>query len=308
MTSDGRKDNSMISLTQLEILTAVVECGGFSGAAKRLFMSQPSVSSHIRALESSLGVQLVERTSRGARATYAGEVVLQHAREVFAVLDSLDGQVAQLQGLKTGRLAVAGTTTLGTYLLPRLVADFSTRVPGVECQIRVGNEDAVEAWLLQNEVTLALCAEEPKDERLTTTPMFEEQLLLIGPVQSPLGARTLTPDDIGDQRFMLREVGSATRRQQEAALAAWGLPDVERWEMWGHATLKESVCAGLGLSIISEHAIARERASGALTVLDIDPAPQRRMVSLVTRTGRALTPPERAFVDLVSTLVQWPDR
>ncbi len=297
----------MISLNQLEIFAAVVECGGFSGAAKRLFMSQSSVSSHVRALENSLGVQLVQRTSRGARATYAGEVVLQHAREMFSVLESLEGQVAQLQGLKTGRLAVAGTTTLGTYLLPQLVADFSTRVPGVDCQIRVGNEDVVEAWLLQNEVALALCAEEPKDERLTTTPMFEERMQLIGPADCPLRSRVLNPADIADRRFILREVGSATRRQQEAALAAWNLPHVERWEMWGPATLKESVCAGLGLSLISEHAITRERASGLLVVLAIEPPPPRRTVSLVTRAGRALTPPERAFVELVGTLAKWPE-
>jgi LysR family transcriptional regulator, low CO2-responsive transcriptional regulator len=297
----------MISLNQLEIFAAVVDCGGFSGAAKRLFMSQPSVSSHIRALENSLGVQLVQRNTRGARATYAGEVVLQHARELLAVLDSLDSQLAQLQGLKTGRLAVAGTTTLGTYLLPRLVADFAIRVPGVECQIRVGNEDAVEAWVLDNEVALALCAEEPKDERLSTTPMFDEQLCLIAPGQSPLQTERLTPRDLTDQRFILREVGSATRRQQESALAAWGLRQVERWEMWGLATLKESVCAGLGLSLISEHAISREYASGALAVLNIDPAPQRRTVSLVTRVGRTLTPPERAFVDLIGALAKWPE-
>jgi len=297
----------MISLSQLEILTAVVECGGFSGAAKRLFMSQPSVSNQIRALENSLGVQLVQRTSRGARATHAGDVVLEHAREVFAVLESLDSQVAQLQGLRIGRLAVAGTTTLGTYLLPRLVADFSRRAPGVQCQIRAGNEDVVETWLLQDEVALALCAEEPKDERLTSTPMFTEQLQLIGPALCPLRSQVLTPEDINDQRFMLREVGSATRRQQEAALSVWGLHNVERWEMWGPATLKEAVYAGLGISLLSEHAIARERASGLLTVLTIDPPPQRRTVSLVTRAGRTLAPPEQAFADLVSTIAKWPE-
>lgn len=297
----------MISLTQLEIFAAVIDQGGFSGAARHLYMSQSSVSSHIRALENSLGVQLVQRTSRGARTTHAGEVVLQHAREMFSVVGSLEDQVAQLQGLKSGRLAVAGTTTLGAYLLPRLVADFSTQVPGVECQIRVGNEDAVEGWLLQNEVALALCAEEPKDERLTSTPMFEEQLQLIGPAESPLESRTLGPDDIADQRFIVREVGSATRRQQETALAEWGLTDVERWEMWGLATLKETVCAGMGLSVISEHAIIRERAAGLLTALAIEPSPQRRTVSLVTRVGRALTPPEQAFVELVESLAQWPE-
>lgn len=139
----------MVTLNQLEVLLRVLEHQGFSGAAKSLFMSQPSVSNHIRNLENSCGIQLVHRTSAGARPTPAGEVVAEHARQVFAIMDSLERTVADFRGLGGGRLVLAGTTTLGTYLLPRLVADFSTRAPKVSCEIRVGNEDAVESWLLR---------------------------------------------------------------------------------------------------------------------------------------------------------------
>ncbi len=296
----------MIGLNQLEVLVAVVEAGGFSGAAKRLYMSQPSVSNHVRNLESSLGVQLVQRTSQGARCTPAGEVVVEHARRIFAELDALEHSVAGFQGLAAGRLVVAGTTTMGTYLLPRMIADFATRAPGITCQIRVGNEDTVEAWVLRGEAALGVGVGEPREEQLVAEPLFDEQMLLVAGVDSPLCGRALRPADLADQRFLVREMGSATRRQQDAVLALWGLDRAERWELWSPDTLKEAVHAGLGISLLSEHATARERASGLLAALTVDPAPPTRTVSLVRRADRTLTPPEALFVAQLRAVGSWP--
>lgn len=296
----------MVSLNQLEVLVAVVECGGFSGAAKKLYMSQPSVSNHIRNLENSLGVQLVQRTKQGARSTPAGDVVVEHARRIFALLGSLDHAVAGFQGPTAGRLAVAGTTTLGTYLLPRLVAEFSERAPKVRCQIRVGNEDAVEAWVLRGEVALGLGIDRPREEQLTAEPLFEEAMVLVAAADSPLRGRTLRPADLAGQRFLMREMGSATRRQQEATLRAWGLDGTDTWDLWGPDTLKEAVHAGLGIALLSEHMTARERASGLLSELSVDPPPPSRTVSLVRRTDRTLTPPEEAFAEQLRAVASWP--
>ncbi len=297
----------VVSLTQLEVLVAVVETGGFSGAAKKLFMSQPSVSNHIRNLESSLGVHLVQRSTQGARTTPAGDIVVDHARQVFTVLDSLDRQVAGLQGLESGRLVLAGTTTLGTYLLPRLVSEFSEQAPKVECQIRVGNEDTVENWLLRGEVALGLCADTPREEQLVAQPLFPEEMVLVAAAGTPLAGRPLRPEDLGGQRFLMREVGSATRRQQEAALRLWSLDAAEQWDLWGPDTLKEAVHAGLGLALLSEHSTARERASGLLEALDVQPPPPSRTVYLARRADRVLTPAEAAFVQLVEGLDAWPN-
>lgn len=296
----------MVTLNQLEVLMKVVESKGFSGAAKSLFTSQPAVSNHIRNLESSFGVRLVHRTSQGARPTPAGEIVVEHARRMFRVLDDLERAVADVRGLGGGSLVLAGTTTLGTYLLPRLVSDFSARVPKVACQIRVGNEDAVESWLLRGEVALALCAGTPRDEQLVAQGMFEESMVLVSAPHSPLVGTVLTPADLEGQRFLMREPGSATRSLQETALRHWGLTDAEQWDMWGPDTLKQAVCQGLGMAVVSEHVIRQETAFGLLAALTVSPAPPTRTVSLVRRADRVLTPPEEAFVDLVRTVGEWP--
>lgn len=296
----------MLSLSQLEVLVAVVECGGFSGAAKKLYMSQPSVSNHIRNLESSLGVQLVQRTTQGARATPAGEVVVEHARRIFQQLDALEHSVAGFQGLNAGRLVVAGTTSLGSYLLPRLVAEFSQRAPQVDCQIRVGNEATVETWLMRGEIAIGLCIDSPGEEQLVAEPLFDERMVLVASAASPLRDRALQPEDLVGQRFLMREMGSATRRQQEAALRGWGLDSADKWDLWGPDTLKEAVHSGLGLALLSEHVTARERAAGLLAELSVDPAPPSRTVSLVRRADRTLTPPEEAFMAQLRAVGSWP--
>lgn len=296
----------MVSLNQLEVLLKVLETGGFSGAAKALYMSQPAVSNHIRNLENSFAVQLVHRTTQGARPTPAGEVVAEHARRMFELLDSLERSVADFRGLGGGRLVVAGTSTLGPYLLPRLLADFARRAPKVSCQLRVGNEEAVETWLMRGEAALGLCIDSPRDEQLVAEEMFSESTVLVAAAGSPLAGRELAAADLAGQRFLMRETGSATRRLQERALASWGLEAAERWDLWGIDTIKEAACQGLGIAILSEHAIRRELDAGILTALSIEPLPPTRAVSLVRRADRVLTPPEEAFVALTRAVAEWP--
>lgn len=296
---------SMVSLNQLEVLVAVVEAGGFSGAARNLYMSQPSVSNHVRNLESSLAVPLVERTTHGARTTPAGDVVVDHARQVFDLLESLEHAVARFQGLEAGRLVVAGTTTIGTYLLPRLVAEFTERAPKVECQIRVGNEAAVEQWLMRGEVALGLCIDQPQ-EPLEAEPLFREEMVLVAAAGSQLAGGPRSPGDLAESRFLLREKGSATRRLQEDILRSWGLESADRWELWGPDTLKEAAAEGLGITLLSEHIVRRERDAGLLVALQVDPPPPGRTISLVRRADHALTPPEEAFVAQLRAVRSWP--
>ena len=295
-----------LSLNRLAVLVQVVDSGGFSAAARALYLSQPAVSSQIRALESSLGVQLVERLPGGARPTSAGEAIVAKARTVFALLEEIKHTAAEFQGLRAGRLTVAGTTTVGTYLLPRLVAEFSSRVPGVSCQIRVGNEETVEGWLVEGEVGLALAVGTPLDEHLTAEPVLTEQMVLVAAPDSPVVGRTLAPGELADQRFLLREAGSATRRLQEQALAEWGLSDVDRWDLWGADTLKEAARHGLGVTLLSDHATRHELAYGLLARVELDVPAPTRTISLVHRADRSFTPPERAFVALVRTVREWP--
>ncbi|WGW11635.1 LysR family transcriptional regulator [Saxibacter everestensis] len=296
-----------LSIHRLGIFLEVIRSGSISAAAKKLYMSQPSVSNQVRGLESSLNANLLNRSSSGATPTAAGEIVAGHAREIFELLDRIEEEVGTEQGLKTGRLAVAGTTTIGTYLLPRAFAIFSATAPGIRPELRVGNEETVVSWLLKGEVGLGIFAGEPDAEHLVSTPVFDDSLILVAAPASPLADRRLTPPDLLRERFLMREIGSATRHLQEDALARWNLDHVECWTMWGPDTLKESVRAGLGLALMSEHAAQLELSNGLLAKLEITPGPPSRPVSLVRKADRVLSPAESAFAELIKSFGSWPE-
>ncbi|MDR2254537.1 MAG: LysR family transcriptional regulator [Arthrobacter sp.] len=300
-----------VNMQSLKIFLTVVETGSLSAAARELYMSQPSVSAHVRQLETSLSARLLDRGPSGAATTAAGEVLAARARDVLELLDALDDDVAEAQGRADQRLALGGTSTLGNYLLPRVLSRFQeshSLVPGrgVRAELRVGNAEQVTAWVLAGEVSVALMAGEVSHEALVCRPIFDEAMVLVSAPTHRLAGRVASPEDLASERFILREVGSATRQQQEEALEAWNLAQAPAWTVWGSEAAGEAVRSGLGLALVSEHVVARDLRSGDLARIRIQPAPARRPVTLVTMALGRLTPVEEQFVHLLTNTTSWP--
>ncbi len=263
-----------LNLHRLWIFLQVVEHQGFSAAAHRLYMSQPSVSNQVRRLEQSLKVTLIDRSGARARPTAEGEVLAEYGKRVFLLADEAVAAVQQVSGLASGRLLVGGSTTVGTYLLPPLLARFSERHPGIDCDIFVGNNEAVLDRLVAGDIGVAVVAGVPTASRLVTETVLDERLVLIAAPGHPLTDRDrIGPDDLTGVRFLLREPGSQTRLLQEQALAEWGLADASRSDVWGPEALKQCVSAGLGLALISEHAVVDDVGAGTLAVLPVTRCP-----------------------------------
>lgn len=295
-----------LNLHRLWIFLQVLEHGGFSAAAQRLYMGQPSVSGQVRQLERALGATLVDRSGARIRPTAEGEVLARYARRIFLLADEAVTAVQQVQGLAAGRIAVAGTTTVGTYLLPGLLARFLGEHPGLEHGLQVGNEQQVERWLLDGEVGLAVLAALPDAPQLVVEPLFADRLVLVcGPGHRYAGQPVRAADLTGEQ-FLLRERGSATRTVQEAQLARWNVDGGAVSEMRGAEALKQSVAAGLGISLLSEHAVARDVTTGLLARIEVDPAPGTRPIVVAYRRDRLLAPAEKAFLALLRGLGDWP--
>ncbi|MEU6009576.1 LysR family transcriptional regulator [Streptomyces sp. NPDC047453] len=296
-----------LNLHRLWIFMQVVEHQGFSAAAHRLYMSQPSVSNQVRRLEQSLKVTLIDRSGTRARPTAEGEILAEYGKRVFLLAEEAVAAVQQVSGLVSGRLLVGGSTTVGTYLLPSLLARFQERHPGIECDIFVGNNEAVLERLLAGDIGVAVVAGVPAESRLVPETVLGERLVLIAAPGHPLAALDqVSPGDLKGCRILLREPGSQTRELQEQALAEWELTEVSRGEVWGPEAVKQCVAAGLGLALISEHAVVDDVRAGTLTVLPVDPAPRSRPVNLVRRRDRLLSPAERAFIELLRSVGQWP--
>lgn len=295
-----------LNLYRLWIFTQVVECGGFSAAAKRLYMSQPSVSNQVRQLESSLKVTLIDRSGARIRPTAEGEVLLDYGKRVFLLADEAVQAIQQVSGLQSGKLVVGGSTTVGSYLLPRLLAQFRGKYPAVECDIYVGNAEAVMEQLVNGEVGLAVFAGKPSAPQLMFEPILTDRLVLICAVEHPMACRAVKPSDLAGERFLLREKGSSTRDQQEEALQRWELTEVPKSETWGPETLKQSVGAGLGIALISEHAVEHELADGRLRLIDIESPLASRPIVVAQRRDRLLSPAERTFLQMLHRLSDWP--
>ncbi|WP_031465391.1 LysR family transcriptional regulator [Sciscionella sediminilitoris] len=279
---------------RLSIFLRVLEHGGFSAAAEKLYMSQPSVSNQVRALETTLRTQLVDRSGARIRPTEEGRVLADYARRILLLMDEAVTAVERVRGLQQGSLAIGGTTTIGTYLLPGLVARFHAVAPDIACDIRVGNEHQVVKWLLDGEIGLGVFAGEPAAEQLSTRRIGTDEMVLIG---APGDTQSLA-----EQRFLLRERGSSTRERQEAAMRALGIDPASASELWGSETLKRGVRAGLGVAVVSAHTVADELREGTLCTIPADPPLPARPVTMARRTDRLLSPAERAFTELLGDI------
>lgn len=298
-----------LNLYRLWIFMTVVECGGFSAAANKLYLSQPSVSNQVRQLEQSLRTTLIDRSGARIRLTPEGEVLLEYAKRVFLLADEAVAAIRQVSGLQAGSLVAGGSTTVGTYLLPPLLAAFRKHHPSIDVNIYVGNGEQVERRLVDGEIGVAVLAGEPTAPQLVSEPILEDRLILITPPDHPMAeARTVAPGKLAGERFLIREPGSATRGLQEEALETWGLTETGTSEIHGPETIKQAVAAGLGVSLVSEHCVESELAAGELAAINVAPAPEPRPIVLAHRRDRLLGPAEQEFIKLLRSIHTWPSR
>ncbi|GAB3488913.1 LysR family transcriptional regulator [Nocardiopsis coralliicola] len=296
-----------LNLHRLEIFLRVIDHGSFSAAAAHLYMSQPSVSTQVKKLEASLRARLVDRSGARIRPTAEGEALAAYARRLLLLADEAVAAVEQIQGLRAGRLRIGGTTTVGTYLLPGLTAAFRTDFPEVDFDLFVGNSGQVEAALVAGEIGLAVVAGGPAAPQLVQEPLLSDRLLLCCAPGHPLaGAADIGPESVRGERFLLREPGSSTRTEQVAALEEWGLEGAATAEIWGAETAKQAVAAGLGIALLSEHAVERDVRAGVLAVIGVRPPREGRPIVVCRRRDRVLSPAESVFLTRLRALRTWP--
>jgi len=291
---------------RLWIFLQVVDCGGFSAAANKLFMSQPSVSHHVRQLETTVDAVLIDRSGGRATPTAEGEVLAEYARRLLLLGDEAITAVRQVQGLSRGHLRLGGTTTVGTYLLPHLLGGFQNVYPDIECNLYVGNVEQLTARLVTGEVGLGVFVGEPSSTQLKIEQILLDLAVVVVAPDHPLADKQVAAKELFEQQFILREQGSGTRALQSEVLADWQLHDIASMEMWGTETVKQAVRAGLGISLLSEHTVRQELRDGSLCAVVVDPPPAGRPVVAAYRRERVLAPAEHAFLEDLRNLNTWP--
>ncbi|MBC9953746.1 LysR family transcriptional regulator [Leucobacter sp. cx-42] len=299
-----------VSTQSLRVFLSVVEEGSLSKAARVLYMSQPSVSVHVRDLETSLGVHLLDRSPMGVTPTAAGTALAERAREVMSIIGGLEAEVAAAEGMNAHRLVVGATGTLGQALLPNVLAGFADTHPDLRVELRVGNAKQVAQWVIDREVAIGICAGKIDQPQLRSKAVLDESLTLVALPSHPLvqqqsRGEAVRPEQLAGERFLMRELGSATRSDQDLALAMWGCSKAMTWTVSGAESALECVRAGVGISLISEHVVARELNEGRLAAIELDQMPPRRPVTVIWVAGTTLRPVEEELIETLDGLTSW---
>ncbi|GAW94203.1 LysR family transcriptional regulator, partial [Calderihabitans maritimus] len=235
---------------KLQVFLTVAEEGSFSAAAKKLHLTQSAISFQISALEEYYQAPLFERLSRGVALTETGEILKKYAREIIALSQRLDEDIAELKGLVRGRLTIGASTIPGEYILPRYIGIFTANFPKVEVNMKVADSKKVVDMVLAREIDLGMVGTLFDERKLVSRPVLSDRLLLIASPEHPLAKREKVElKDILDYPFVLRERGSGTRRVMERGLEEAGISPGQiklRMELGSTEAVKTAVEEGLG--------------------------------------------------------------
>jgi len=285
------------TLRQLEVFQAVARTLSFSQAAQELYLAQPTVSMEIKQLEKLVGHPLFERIGRRVYLSAAGKELQQYSQRILGLVDEAMQAMDELKGLRRGTLLLAADTTAGVYVMPPLLGAFQSRYPEVSISMSVVNRSAVQEQLRQNLVDLAILGQLPDDQALTVASFLQNRLVPIALPTHPLAGRSAIPfAEFAREPLLIREQGSGTRSSTLAAFARNGAAPRLAMELSSNSAIKQGVLAGMGVSVISEQAIALEVKLGMLVALPVEGFPLVRDWHVVHLKDKRLSPVAAAFM------------
>ncbi|HVF33083.1 MAG TPA: LysR family transcriptional regulator [Acidimicrobiales bacterium] len=293
-----------MDLRQLQALVAVDEQGTFSAAADSLATVQSNVSAHIARLEKELGAVLVDRSA--GRLTDEGQAVVDRARRIEAELESIVADVASMKHDVTGRVRVGIIGTTARWLVPRLLDEMGHRHPGVALEIVDATSTSLEPQLVSGRLDLAVVNLPLPATELTTTPLFDEDLLLFVPRTSPIaerwGGAEVDLAELGDLFLFLPPRGTAFRDLLDDAARTAGVTLVARAELDGLRLIASLVISGQGAAILPATAVPAHLQFETMPIA-VRGLPCRE-VGVAQRKRGLPGAPARAFLDVLHEIVR----
>lgn len=287
---------------RLRAFAAFARRRSFSAAAQELRISQPAVSKHIADLERVLELQLVERGRRGGVLTSAGEFLANYVLRAESLLAQAALGAAEFRAPRSGSLTIVASGTVGTYLLPEIIAAFQRVHPGVRVSLELRTSMKAVDWLRSHHAELGFVGGSVGAPEIEAEHLLDDELVIVGTRQ--LAARRLSREQLETLTWISREEGSATRAVSDAALANLGIVSRRRLELPSWEAIKLAVKRGYGIAACSRFAVDEELRVGALAVLPVRGWNVRKTISLIRVRDAALTPSAEQFLLFLRTYLR----
>jgi DNA-binding transcriptional LysR family regulator len=284
-----------ITFRQLRLFLALAETGSVSGAARALHVTQPTASMQLKDMSEAVGLPLYEVVAKKVYLTEVGQELAKTARAIAQSWDAFEQEADGARGLTRGKLRVAVVST-AQYFMPRLLGSFCARHPAIDVSLEVLNRDGVVQRLRENMDDLYIMSMPPADMDLSDDIFMTNPIVVVAPADDALASSSSVPlDALRSRRFILRERGSGTRMAADQHFRSHRFrPDI-RLELGSNEAIKEAVAGGLGIAVLSRHALHGLDGEHGVSVIDVDGFPVLSNWHIVHPGGKKLSPLARAF-------------
>ena len=289
-----------MDLRRLQVFAKVYECRSFSRAAEEVYLSQPTVSGHIKSLEEELGVRLFDRLGREILPTKAAELLFGYAQRILSMVGEAQRSVDAFLGRLRGELVVGGSTIPGQYVLPAFIGRFRLLHPEVKVTLHIGDTRQIVEQVLSGDLEAGVVGASLEEERLAFTPLDADEVVLVAWPGHPYGDK-IKPKDLSQAPLVFREPGSGTGMFVAKALQAAGveLGDLSIVAQMGSTmAVLQAVRAQVGLGFVSRRAVSEDLEAGKVREVTVPGLKLKRQFYLVSRNKRTHSPAAQAFMAL----------
>ena len=289
-----------INFRQLEVFRTVAESLSFTRASHALFISQSTVSQHIRELEDSLKVQLFSRNRRTVSLTPAGDSLLEYGRTIFQMLEEAETAVRTVRDPYCGKLTFGCASTTLLYHLPEILRDYTAKYPNVELNITGGTIQDISMQMLAGSLDLALVVLPLSSPALEKIILFEEAFVGVIPAAHHLAREPhLKVSSLAGERFILPRQGQNTRKLVDRFLFKQRITPRVAIELAETEAIKSMVARGLGVSILPQSAFQNSGALQDLCVFSIPRKELSRSLAVVYPKPKVLRPAALSMIELL---------
>ncbi len=288
-----------MDLWRLKIFRKVVDNNSFSKAADAINLSQPTISSHIKDLESHFDCKLIDRLEKKAVPTKAGELLYSYAVRLLKLYEETETAMSEFHGKIKGRLVIGGSTIPGGYILPELVGKFMNEYPEVRVSLRVGDTKKIINDIIAGTLEFGMVGAKTNDKRIEQIKLINEEMRVIIPDDHKWsGKKCITIKSLIREPFIIRESGSGTLMALQSSLVIKGL-SVKNLNVVAELGSTESVIKGIksniGVSVLSPLAVTEELKAGTLKALAINGLNLERKFYLARYKNRSESPLGKTF-------------
>ena len=290
-----------VTLRQMRAFVEVVRSGGFTAAAPKLHLTQSATSLLVRELETQLGLQLVDRTTRQIAVTDAGSEFLRSAERILADVDQAIASTQDLMLRRRGRVTIATTPLLASTFVPSVIAEFQQLYPGITVHMADLPTEQIIRHVQAGDADVGLGVFHSIDSELEALPMLKHRLGAMVPSAWPLAKRRseLSWADLAEQPMIALSHGSGFRALIDPLLHQAGIAVQPRFEVAQIGSAVGLAEAGLGIAVVPAY-VGQLLKSSRVRFRVLHKPVVYRQIELIVRAGRSLSPGAAAFKDCLS--------